>query len=725
MGAMDRRIDRQRAMWRKARPSLAAVICASCLIGLALSGETLLAQTIASETPKTASDVDAQRISPDTVLHCPAGTAEFRDQTFDSKVFGGQRHYRIFLPSNYDAVSTRYPVIYYLHGHSDRYTLEDYDHGEDTVPKICRFVATHAVIVVAVDGYIARGYTGFYGGDPYDVRPSGGDIDFGKYFLEQVATIDANYRTLTSRRYRATSGLSMGGFMSLYLSARYPQIIGSCSAFNPGPEFYVGEKGRRSLWRPKDYVLSYQHTPVRLVRASGDYISQYTEETRAAFASTPSVNFEFRQDEYDRHWATSIAETFDFHMRAFADAALDTTPTQWNYASAFDHFDAWGYHVQADIASPAMIYLSDVSKSEVQITTRQWTPDGPPAVCTQLNLTTAGLYQTGATYKVYDLNLKDDRVTTKNLVADPQGKLHLVTDCSGHDFGISGEGINAEQPAVLLPLTTHDHLRLMPGKPLTLPIRIWNPGAAPLKNLHVELSSDYPTVQIPRASADVPELKPGEVLDLSSKFLVQFTSGDGGFARTRLYLTATTKDKGEPADLHTYFDVLVAPSNLAPPLAVTVLDGRTKTFPTFYQGVHGGGTSVPRTVTEGNGNGDGALQPGEQATIWLQVAQGLDPFDKGNWCRAKVYTDSPWITETADLQENKGREWTSGENRTSAIELNPATPKGTEIDAILDCETYSYVFTPDVRYGTLPLYQPYQFHRHQLYLWIWKVPWTK
>ncbi|MGA9956636.1 MAG: hypothetical protein WBQ06_00030, partial [Acidobacteriaceae bacterium] len=82
---MDRRIDRQRAMWRKARPSLAAVICASCLIGLALSGETLLAQTIASETPKTASDVDAQRISPDTVLHCPAGTAEFRDQTFDSK----------------------------------------------------------------------------------------------------------------------------------------------------------------------------------------------------------------------------------------------------------------------------------------------------------------------------------------------------------------------------------------------------------------------------------------------------------------------------------------------------------------------------------------------------------------------------------------------------------------------------------------------------------------
>lgn len=676
------------------------------------------------EKNKTAVDVDAQRASPDTVLHCPADTAQLHDETFDSKLFGGARHYRIFLPANYDSVSTRYPVIYYFHGHSDRYTLEDYDQGQDTVPKICRFVATHPVIVVGVDGYVARNYTGFYGGTPYDVRRPGGDFDFGKYFLEQVATIDANYRTLTSRRYRATSGLSMGGFMSLYLSARYPSIIGSCSAFNPGPEFYVGEKGRRSLWRPKDYVLSFQHTPVRLVRASGDYISQYTEETRAAFAATPSVDFEFRQDEYDRHWATSIAETFDFHVRAFADPALDTTPTRWDYASAFDHFDAWGYHVQADIAGPALIYLKHVSKAGMQVTTRQWAPDGPSAVCTKLNVTTADLYQDGATYEVYDLSLKDDLLTTKDLVADAQGRLHLATDCSGHEFGISGEGVSAEQAAVLLPVTTHDYLRLMPGKPLSLPIRIWNPGDASLQSLHVDLSSEYPTVQISCGSADIPELKSGQMLDLSSRFRVQFTAGDGDFERARLYVnasTASSKGMPESAANRTYFDVLVAPSNLAAPLAVAVLDGRTKTFPTFFQGVHGGGTTVPRTVTEGKGNGNGELEPGEQATVWLQVTQGLDPFDKGNWCRAKVYAVSPWITEIADLQEDKGREWTGAQNRTSVIELNPATPKGTKVNAILDCETYSYYFTPDVRYGTQPLYQPYQFHRHQLYLWTWQV----
>lgn len=73
------------------------------------------------------------------------------------------------------------------------------------------------------------------------------------------------------------------------------------------------------------------------------------------------------------------------------------------------------------------------------------------------------------------------------------------------------------------------------------------------------------------------------------------------------------------------------------------------------------------------------------------------------------------------MQEDKGREWTSALNRTSVIELNPATPKGTKVNAILDCETYSFHFTPDVRYGTELLYQPYQFHRHQLYSWSWQV----
>src|SRR5581483_9323712 len=108
----------------------------------------------------------------------------FYDRTYPSQVFGEARHYRIFLPLDYETSGRHYPVIYYFHGHSDRYTLEDYDNGLDTVPKIERFVAAHPVIVVAPDGYVAAHYVAFYGGDPYDLRRDGGDFDFGEAFLE-------------------------------------------------------------------------------------------------------------------------------------------------------------------------------------------------------------------------------------------------------------------------------------------------------------------------------------------------------------------------------------------------------------------------------------------------------------------------------------------------------------------------------------------------------------
>ena len=97
----------------------------------------------------------------------------YQDRTFQSRVFGRERHYRLFLPAGYEKGTDRYPVIYYFHGHSDRYTLERDDDGKDTVPKIARFVATHPVIVVSADGYVAEHYTGCYGGAPYSRRMCG------------------------------------------------------------------------------------------------------------------------------------------------------------------------------------------------------------------------------------------------------------------------------------------------------------------------------------------------------------------------------------------------------------------------------------------------------------------------------------------------------------------------------------------------------------------------
>jgi pimeloyl-ACP methyl ester carboxylesterase len=649
-----------------------------------------------------------------SLLLIPAATAAepFHDRTHPSKVFGQERNYRIFLPPAYEAGELRYPVIYYFHGHSDRYTLEHYDQGADTVPKISAFVRAHDVIVVSVDGYVAKDYTGFYGGSPWDVREEGGDYDFGEYFRELVAHIDGEYRTLTDRRHRGTSGLSMGGFMSLYLSARYPDLIGSASSFNPGPEFFAGDKGRRVLWRPKDHVANQTHAMIRLIRASGDYISQYHEETRDAYARAHDVDFEFRQDEYHRHWATSIGETFAFHARAFERSELDNVPVVFHHANAYRSFDVWGYHVEAEGAGPGLTYLQQVRQGSLRVTTRQWAPDGPPVADREIAVTTNPVYQAGANYRLTDYNLTSGKTQETQVTADAKGRIRFRVDGAGHQISFAGPGAGA-QPPVLLPVTSKDKLRVAPNRDVPLPIRIYNPRGAAMKEVRVEVSSEYPTVRLPQGSVTISEIAAGKAVDLSDRLKARFTAGEGYFASARL-------------DLHVVYDgwygtdevvdLLVIPESVLEPAAIEVLDGRTMKFRVFHQaGNQGGGESIEREVTEGSGNGNGVLEPGEEATIWVKMAQGMDPFDKNNWYRCKIYSDSPHVTETGDIRETKQREWTGAQYRTSLIRLSPETQPGTEIELLLDNQSWSFHFTPDVRYGREKLYQAFQLHRNHLH----------
>jgi pimeloyl-ACP methyl ester carboxylesterase len=646
------------------------------------------------------------------VCHWASGAAPFADRRHFSKVFGQPRNYRIFLPPSYELSGKSYPVIYYFHGHSDRYTLERYDNGADTVPKIAAWVANHDAIVVAVDGYVARDYTGFYGGSPWDVRREGGDYDFGEYFLELVAHIDSSYRTLTSRRHRATSGLSMGGFMSLWLSARYPDWIGSASAFNPGPEFYTGDKGRRLLWRPKDHVANHEQTMVRLVRASGDYISQYHELTRDAYARHHKVDFEFRQDEYHRHWATSIGETFDFHGRAFARSNLDNVPVEFTHTNPYRRFTVWNWTVECEGEEAGFTLLEKVSQGALTIRTRRWAPDGPAVGSRVIRVTTAPLYQAGARYTLLDYSLATGRLSRQTVEADAEGRLRFSVDGLGHVVSFAGAGTGGEPP-VALPLTGKQRLLVFPERDTALPLTLYNPRDSVQTGITAEISSSYPTVRILSGKAVVKQLGAGEAVDLSPQLGIRLTAGDGDFALTRLKLKITYDD------WHTVtedVDIDAVPGVLAKPAGIEILDGRSVKLPVFrQQGNRGGGSILGRELREGKGNGNGILEPGEQATIWVKVEQGLDPFDKNTWHRAKVYTESPHLREVARLEETKQREWTSAQELTSVVELDANCPRGVAIPVVLSNESWSFSWTPDVRYGAEPLYQPFQRHRNHLH----------
>jgi hypothetical protein len=329
-----------------------------------------------------------------------------------------------------------------------------------------------------------------------------------------------------------------------------------------------------------------------------------------------------------------------------------------------------------------------------------------------VRVATAPLYAPGQTYKLLDYKLSGGAAQVRTTTADANGRIEFTIDGEGHQISFAGPGTGSAAP-LLLPLTSGDRLRLPGGTEIRLPVRIYNPRGEALTNVAVALSSEYPTVTVLSNAVTVPRIEPGGVADLTAKFAVKFTAGAGYFAPTLLNLKLTYDGWHESLE---DIEVLVTPDRVPAPVAYQILDGRAITLPVFRQkGNQGGGGSVVRTLNEGKGNGNGRLEPGEEATIWIRLDQGLDPFDKGNWYRAKVYSDSPWITEPARLEEDKQLEWTSARERTSVIRMAAGAPPGTEISLLLDNESWSFTYTPDVRYGSARLYQAFQLHQHHLH----------
>jgi len=80
-----------------------------------------------------------------------------------------------------------------------------------------------------------------------------------------------------------------------------------------------------------------------------------------------------------------------------------------------------------------------------------------------------------------------------------------------------------------------------------------------------------------------------------------------------------------------------------------------------------------------------------------------------------VYSDSRWVSEIDDIQETKQREWTGAQSRASVVRLSKDAPAGSTIPLLLDNESWTFHFTPDVRYGPEKLYQAFQLHTRHLH----------
>ncbi len=123
---------------------------------------------------------------------------------FQSKLINTTLPYNVILPTDYDtARSTRYPVLYLLHGLSGHYS--------DWVSRtnIADYAAQYRLIVVTPEG-----------NDSWYID------NYETYILQElIRDVQQRYRTIEARYGRAIAGLSMGGYGAIKFGLKSPHTF--------------------------------------------------------------------------------------------------------------------------------------------------------------------------------------------------------------------------------------------------------------------------------------------------------------------------------------------------------------------------------------------------------------------------------------------------------------------------------------------------------------------
>ena len=155
------------------------------------------------------------------------GSKVFDNLSVKSKILNMDRNYAIYLPPGYETSERSYPVLYLLHGGGDDQTgwVQFGEVQNITDKAISEGTATPMIIVMPDANTSVRGYSNNATGTwRYE--------DF--FFQELMPYVEKTYRIKAEKRYRAVSGLSMGGDGTFTYALHHPELFSSACPLSAG-----------------------------------------------------------------------------------------------------------------------------------------------------------------------------------------------------------------------------------------------------------------------------------------------------------------------------------------------------------------------------------------------------------------------------------------------------------------------------------------------------------
>ena len=220
-------------------------------------------------------------------LTAHAQKASVETVQFPSKLVNTTLPYSVILPPDYHASrTTRYPVLYLLHGWAGHYT------DWLTRTNVADYAAQYRMILVMPEG-----------NNSWYVDSFGVTTDkYETYVLQEVMPdVDRRYRTIQARHGRAIAGLSMGGYGAIKYGLKYPAtfVFAASMSGTFGVTGYTQNEMGGNNWEPFLRVFG----PVGSeTRRANDVFEIARDLSTARVASLPYFYFDCGTEDAAQHF---------------------------------------------------------------------------------------------------------------------------------------------------------------------------------------------------------------------------------------------------------------------------------------------------------------------------------------------------------------------------------------------------------------------------------------
>jgi enterochelin esterase family protein len=216
------------------------------LDGVAVADPVNPVVKIRQRTSASLVEVPAQPPAAWELRDVPHGTVVTEWQK--SAVLHRTERFVLYLPPGYEKSSSRYPVLYLVHGSGDvpeSWTAAG--HANFILDNLIAEGKAKPMIVVMPAGHAVPF------GAPRNGPVSNNDL-FEQYLVKEVIpAVDAKYRIAPGARNRAMAGLSMGGGHTIYTGFSHPELFSALGIFSPGLPRDFDQKFHSVLEDPKAF----------------------------------------------------------------------------------------------------------------------------------------------------------------------------------------------------------------------------------------------------------------------------------------------------------------------------------------------------------------------------------------------------------------------------------------------------------------------------------------